>query len=194
MKTRFFRAAAAAALALAAQAATAQAPVPEALVDRFVASLPDSFLTRTPDGTADPAQMARLTELNPDRADEIRPILEVYQVCVTTIVNSATDAAFRDIAQRLGSAKVARLTAFYRGPDFPVFKALVDRTDKGENLSDAEMATFARVMAQYPVTDLYTQFKRYEEEIAKDTVFITNVTKCSLAKKQALIRAKLRYN
>lgn len=194
MKTSLFQAMAAVSLAFATQAAPAQAPVPEALIDRFVASLPDALLSRTADRTADPAQLARLTELNPGRADEIRPILEVYQTCMTTVVNAATDAAFRDMAQRLGSAKVARLTAFYQGPDFLLFKAMVDRTDKGESLSDAETATIARVMAEYPIPELYAQFKRYEEEIGKDAALIAKLTKCSLGKKQALIGAKLRYN
>ena len=194
MRTRFIQAMAAASLVVATQAAPAQAPVPEALVDRFVASLPDALVPRTADSAADPAELERLTALNPGRADAIRPILGAYQQCVTTIVNALASTAFRDIAQRLGSAKVTRLTAFYKGPDYPLFTTLVERTDRGESLSDPETAALARVMAEYPLVDLYGQFKRFEEEMGKDAALIARITKCSLAKKQALIGAKLRYN
>jgi hypothetical protein len=89
---------------------------------------------------------------------------------------------------------VTRLTEFYQGRDFHTFKALVDRTDKGETLSDSETALLSRLMTEYPLPELYAQFKRFEGELGADAAFVGKITKCSLAKKQALIGARLSYN
>ena len=194
MTTRLFPAIAAVSLALATQAALAQAPVSEAVIDRFVASLPDVLLPKSVDRTPDPAELDRLSGLNPGRVEELRPILETYQECILVVINAKTEAAFRDFARQLGTAKVTRLTQFYQGPDFLTFRALIDRTNQGETLSDTETATLSRLMTEYPLPELYAQFKRFEDELKVDTAFVGKITKCSLAKKQALIGARLAYN
>jgi hypothetical protein len=192
------RAVAAAALALQSLAAAAQPPKPapasEAAIDGLIAVLPDAALLTTVDRKADPAQLERLTGFNPGRADEIRPILETYQTCISLVVNESTLAMIRGVATQLGEAQVKRLTAFYGGPDFARFKELTDRSNRGETLSAADTAVLGGMFARYPIARYRDAVQQRMDAMAQDAPLITKLTKCSLDKKQALILAKLRYN
>ena len=59
------------------------APASDALVERFMAVIPDSNALRNPQWDIDPAQVTRLTELNPDRAVDIEAVRETYRRCTS---------------------------------------------------------------------------------------------------------------
>jgi hypothetical protein len=185
---------AAALVALQSVASPAAPPASDAYIDRFLATVPDIEKTRIVDRAADPEDLARLTELNPGRADEIRPILETYTECISVIVNAGTIELIRNAARGLGEARAMQMAAFYRSPDSAVFAGLIERTNKGEALSDAESARLGAILARYPISQFNDQMKKLTDAMPEDQALVTAMTRCSLAKKQAFIEGKIRYN
>jgi hypothetical protein len=134
-----------AALVVAAQAeAPPAAPAGDALINRFIAVIPD------PGSEPDPTELEHLTTLNPGRSGEIVPILQRFSRCR----NAYGITALRRVAAGLGEAQLTRLIAFYEGDDFRIFERLAARPE--EALSEQERAERDRILAAYPLAEFMT--------------------------------------
>src|SRR5687767_6744501 len=80
----------------------AVAPASDALVDRFMAVIPDAASLDRIDRTADPIELDRLHALNPGRLDEIRRVLEEHAGCISPIRNAQTRNMLRSVVRQLG--------------------------------------------------------------------------------------------
>ena len=140
------------ALSLAAgqPAAAVERPSPE-LVERFLAALPDAGRLDRVERSADPAELERLTRLNPGREDDIRPVLEAHAACASPFQNAIARAALRRAAERLERADLERMLQFYHSEDLGRLDALGARLGAGETLGAADQAELDRIVAAYPV-------------------------------------------
>ncbi|HEX8064614.1 MAG TPA: hypothetical protein VF535_15545, partial [Allosphingosinicella sp.] len=128
----------AAALLLAAQAQSAsaqpaqpaQAAPSEALIDRFIAILPDREQIDSVDSEIDAGELKTLVALNPGKEAQVRSILQVNLTsCTGPAISAGTLRMLRTVARGLGAEKLQRLVAFYEGPDFAKFSALAARME-----------------------------------------------------------------
>ena len=135
---------------LAAPAAAAQAPVPpapEALVDRYMAAIPQSR-DEVNAGRAE-NEVARLLRANPG-GDEaaVRAAVDALETCFSSTLNANTDGAIRATVRAMGAEKLDRLIAFYIGPDHRAFAAIVDANEHGE-MTEAQRAERRRIESSY---------------------------------------------
>jgi hypothetical protein len=175
-----------------ANAQQAQARANEELIEHFLSVLPDANALDAPPA-ADELEIERLVALNPGRADQIRPILLAYAECMAPTIRGTTFNLLRNAARSLGEAKLSRLIDFYEGSDYRTFSNLSDRNDRGERLTDAEFETMGRIMASYPLTELYQAMQASGTAMQQDQDFVTAATRCSMQKRAALIRVRLRF-
>ena len=178
----------AALLLVATDPAPVGAPSP-ALVDRFMAALPDAHRLSEVDRTADPAELARLSRLNPGKADAIRPVLEAYAACASPINNAISESGLRFAAQQLGSAKLEQLIRFYEGEDVRRVVALTAQMGPGGTLPPAEQAELERILAAYPLAEFNALLTGgMPEFFAAQTDRIAALDRCTEAKEAALAR------
>ena len=192
---RPFALAAAALLALHALPGLAQAPdaaPSEALVERFLAVLPDRDEIEAVDAEVDPAELSALAALNPSKEAQIRSILEANLACSGEAITAGTLRMLRTIARDLGEARLARLVSFYEGPDYAAFTALGARLGSDSGPSPEDEAAMAKLMEAYPLQAWHDQLNRAEEIITADEGFLGAAMKCSEAQMDALEAAGLR--
>ena len=171
-----------------ADPAPAEAPSP-ALVDRFMAAIPDAHRLSQVDGTADTAELARLSRLNPGKAEAIRPVLEAYAECASPINNAISESGLRFAARQLGQAKLEQLIRFYEGEDFRRVVALTERMQPGGTLPSAEQAELERILATYPLAEFNALLTGgMPEFFAAQTDRIAALDRCTEAKDAALAR------
>ena len=185
----------AALLVLQAQPAPAQAPEAapsEALVDRFLAVLPDRDQIGAADTEVDAAELSGLVALNPGKDAQVRAILEASLPCSNQAISAGTLRMLRTIARGLGQARLQRLVSFYEGPDFAAFSALAARMDGNAAPSADDKAAMAKLMEAYPLQAYYDQLSRADQIVAADKGFMTAAMKCAEEQMAALEAAGLK--
>jgi hypothetical protein len=187
--------AAAAFLALQAQSLPAQAPPPapsEALIDRFIAVIPDRDEFEKPPTEIDPAELSGLVALNPGKEAKVRAVLKANLACTGPAVTAGGHRMLRTVARDLGEEKLKRLVSFYEGPDYAAFKALALRMQGKETPSAEDSAAMARLMGAYPLQAFIDGMGRAPEIFAADEGFMTAATKCASEQMEALEAAGLK--
>ncbi|MGA9582567.1 MAG: hypothetical protein WBR13_11440 [Allosphingosinicella sp.] len=186
---------AAALLALQAQPLAAQAPPvapSEALIDRFIAVIPDRDEFDRPPSEIDPAELSGLVALNPGKEAQVRSILKANLACTGPAVVAGSHRMLRTVARELGEEKLKRLVAFYAGPDYAAFESLAARMEGRADPSDEDKAALAKLMAAYPLQAFLDQMNRAPEIIAADEGFMAAATKCATEQMEALEAAGLK--
>jgi hypothetical protein len=188
--------AAAAFLALQAQSLPAQAPPTaaptEALVERFIAVIPDREEFDKPPSEIDPAELSGLVALNPGKEAQVRKVLKANLACTGPAVVAGSHRMLRTVARALGEEKLKRLVSFYEGPDYAAFKALAGRMEGARTPSAEDSAALARLMGTYPLQAFIEGMGRAPEIIAADEGFMTAATKCASEQMEALEAAGLK--
>lgn len=177
-----------------APARTAQAASVEALIDRFIAVLPDQEEISRGGSEIDPAELARLSALNPGKEPKVRSILQANLACSGPAVTAATLRMLRTIGRNLGEARLRKLVGFYEGPDYTAFGALVARMEGNPTPAAADRGAMAKLMEAYPLQAFYDQISRAEEMFMADQVFTDSAMKCASAQMEALDAAGLKSN
>ena len=191
----FVIAAAAALLLFQSQSAPAQAPGPapsEALVERFLAVLPDRDQIDALAGEVDPAELSALAALNPGKEAQVRSILEASLACSGEAISAGTLRMLRTVARDLGEAKVERLIRFYEGPDYAAFAALGPRMDGAAKPSPEDQAALARLMEAYPLQDWLDRLNGAQAIFEADEGFMSAALKCAGEQTKALEAAGLK--
>ncbi|HEX9946669.1 MAG TPA: hypothetical protein VGA98_03935 [Allosphingosinicella sp.] len=194
--------AAAGLIALVAQPASAQpasaraapAAPSEALIDRFIAVLPDRDAIGAAGQEIDEAELGRLTALNPGKGAQVRSVLQSNLACTGPAITAGSLRMLRTVARNLGDAKLQKLVSFYEGPDYAAFGALAARMEGKTPPSAEDSAAMAKLMGTYPLQAFYDQLSRAEEIIAADPGFMTAAMKCATEQMDALEAAGLKSN
>lgn len=187
--------AAAAFLALQAQPLPAQAPPAapsEALIDRFIAVIPDREEFEKPPTDIDEAELTRLVALNPGKEAQVRKVLKANLACTGPAVKAGGNRLLRTVAKELGEENLKRLVSFYEGPDYAAFKALAGRMEGNAKPSAEDSAALARLMGTYPLQAFIDRMGRAPEIFAADEGFMTAATKCASEQMEALEAAGLK--
>lgn len=190
-------AAAFALLALQPQPGFAQAPEAapsEALIDRFIAVLPDREALSEAGEEIDPGEMSRLAALNPGKEAQVRAILQKNLECTGPEITAGSLRMLRTVARGLGEARLKKLIGFYEGPDYAAFAALATRMEGKSTPSAEDSAAMAKFMGTYPLQAFHQQLGRAEEIIASDQGFMTAAMKCASEQMDALEAAGLKSN
>lgn len=166
----------------------------EALVDRFIAAIPDREAMTAADGEIDSGELERLTALNPGKEAQLRGILEANVACTDPAIAAGTLRMMRTIARDLGEEKLKKLVGFYEGPDYAAFQALALRMESAAAPSAGDKAAMARFMAAYPLQDFMDGMNRAGQIIAGDKVFVTAAMDCAEKQMAALDAAGLKAN
>lgn len=169
---------------------TAQAETKSELADALIAAMPQEYQTEG----VDQDELLRLTQLNPGKKDTLSGILGEYSHCVTPLINQASFELLHRVAMSLSEDQIKSLTSFYSGPEFAPFASLSDKTDAGQVLNEAEQKYMDNMMASYPMTEFYDAMMEQQGAAATGEKFVGQVTQCSVAKKAALVREKLKFN
>jgi hypothetical protein len=177
-------------LAAFALLAAAPAPVDEARFQHFLKVLPDA--KAAPSIGADPAETARLSKLNPGRQKEVEAVLAADARCTAPAREAAILHMARAAADRLGPERLDRMIAFYEGPDFPRFNALVDAQAGGKSLSPADKTEFDRLVAAYPLREFAEAMQVSGNALFTDEAVGAVFARCADARVAAFARAKLK--
>lgn len=187
--------AAAALIALQAGPAPAQAPdsAPSAaLVERFIAGLPDRAEIDAGSAEVDPAELSALTALNPGKEAQVRSILEANLACSNEAISAGTLRMLRIVARDLGEDKLTRLIGFYEGPDYAAFETLGLRMAGTATPSPEDRAAMAKLMEAYPLQAWLDRLNGAQEIIAADEGFMTAAMACAEQQMKALEAAGLK--
>ncbi|HLL31539.1 MAG TPA: hypothetical protein VK403_11130 [Allosphingosinicella sp.] len=178
----------------AGEAQTAQAAPSEALVERFVASLPDQEEIHAAPTEIDAAELNRLLALNPGKEAQLRSILKANLACTGPAVTAGTLRMLRTVARALGTERLQKLVSFYEGPDYAAFKALGLRMESAAVPVAEDKAAMAKLMAAYPLQAFLDHMNRAGDIIAADQGFMTAAMNCASQQVDALTAAGLRAN
>lgn len=192
-----FAIAAAALLALQAPPVSAQATQAapsEALVNRFIASIPDQEEINAVPTEIDAGELSRLVELNPGKEAQLRSILKANLACTGPAITAGTLRMLRTVARELGTDRLQKLVSFYEGPDYAAFKTLGLRMESAAAPSAEDKAAMTKLMAAYPLQAFIDQMGRAGEIIAADQGFMTAAIKCASEQVDALTAAGLKAN
>lgn len=186
-----------AAALLALHAPPAPAPAPEAapseaLIDRFLAVLPDRDQISAVDTEIDAAELTRLVALNPGKEAQIRPILQANLACTAPAISAGSLRMLRTVGRNLGAEKLQKLVSFYEGPDYAAFQAVAARMEGGADPSAQDKAALAKYMETYPLQAFLDQMNRAGEIIAADQGFMSAAMKCASEQVEALTAAGLK--
>lgn len=180
--------------AMAFQAAEPQpvAPASDALVDRFLAVIPDADVLRNPQWDLDAAQVTRLGELNPDRSEDIEAVRESYRRCTAPTAARITLQLFRETARSLGEEKLGRLITLYQNSDFTILENIARRNEAGETVSPADLAEAERITSAYPVRDYVESLSRAQSGLFQDQALVETMVRCETEMRSALASRNLR--
>ncbi|HEX8307148.1 MAG TPA: hypothetical protein VF645_01860 [Allosphingosinicella sp.] len=165
----------------------------EALVDRFIAVLPDRD-SMAPPAEIDPAELARLAALNPGKEAQVRSVLKSNLACTGPAITAGSRRMLGTIARNLGEARVRKLIGFYAGPDYAAFGALAERMGASAKPSAEDSAAMAKYMGTYPLQAFHEQLSRAEEIVAADPGFMSAAVRCASEQIEALEAAGLKAN
>ncbi|HEX8223156.1 MAG TPA: hypothetical protein VF605_05000 [Allosphingosinicella sp.] len=187
--------AAAALLVLQTGSGLAQAPgaAPgEALVERFIAVLPDREEIDAGSAEVDPAELSALAALNPGKEAQVRSILQANLACSNEAISAGTLRMLRTVARDLGEARLTRLIGFYEGPDYAAFEALGLRMSGTATPSAEDRAAMSKLMEAYPLQAWLDRLNGAQEIIAADDGFMTAAMECAEQQMNALEAAGLK--
>lgn len=186
--------AAAALLALQPQPGRAEAAAApsEALVERFLAVLPDRAAIEAVDSEVDPAELSALAALNPGKEARVRAILEANLACSGEAISAGTLRMLRSAARDLGEERLTRLVGFYEGPDYAAFEALGLRMAGPAAPAAEDRAAMAKLLEAYPLQAWLDRLNQAQEIIAADPGFLTAAMKCAEQQMDALEAAGLK--
>lgn len=170
----------------------AEAAPSEALVDRFIAVLPDRDAISEVGEEIDPDELSRLAALNPGKEAQVRAILQKNLACTGPEITAGSLRMLRTVARGLGEARLKKLISFYEGPDYSAFAALAARMEGKPTPSAADSAAMAKFMGTYPLQAFHSQLSRGEEIIAADQGFMTAAMKCASEQIEAFEAAGLK--
>ena len=178
------------ALAAAAVQAASPAPPSEAQIDRFIAVLPPAASGQQAGPDAfEQLEEAKLREANPGGEARLEPILRAHRQCSQDASKAMVDRMLRETATRMGSEKLERLTAFYDGPDYDRFSALLEKEKAGSQTA-AEKAEFTQLTERYPLEE----FARATQSAATNlfsSAAIVSFAACAEQREKALVAAGL---
>ncbi len=157
------------------------APASDAVIDRFMAAIPD------PGSDPDPQELTYFTSLNPDRAAAVAPILQSFSNCRAAYGRQAV----RRVAGALGEERLTRLIAFYEGEDFRTFDRLVSRPE--EELSTEEQAERGRIISAYPIEDFIAAMQPSNPAFSIDEA-MEMLDQCERERDEAFQRQGLRVS
>lgn len=177
---------------LALQPQAPDAAPSEALVERFIAVLPDRAEIDAIDNEVDAAELSALAALNPGKEAQVRSILEANLACSGEAISAGTLRMLRTVARDLGEAKVKRLISFYEGPDYAAFATLGLRMSATATPSVEDRTAMAKLTETYPLQDWLDRLNRAQEIIAADEGFLSAAMKCAEQQMDALEAAGLR--
>ena len=194
---------AAAAVLLALQPAAAQtAPAPaaqgaqaapsDALIDRFIAALPDQEELGKAGGEIDPAELGRLSALNPGKEAQVRKVLQGNLACTGPAAVAGSLRMLRTVARNLGEARLRKLISFYEGPDYAAFGALAGRMEGKGSPSAEDSSAMAKLMGAYPLQAFEEQLGRAGEILEADQGFMEAALNCASKQVEALEAAGLK--
>ena len=178
--------------ASAQPAPAAQAAPSEALIDRFIAVIPDRDQLDAVSTEIDSGELAALVALNPGKEAQVRSILEANLACSGEAISAGTLRMLRTVARDLGEARVQRLIEFYEGPDYAAFAALGLRMGAAAAPSAEDRAAMAKLLEAYPLQAWLDRLNRAQEIIMADEGFMTAAMKCAEAQMNALEAAGLK--
>jgi hypothetical protein len=184
-------------LFLQAQPVQAQAPEAapsEALIDRFIAVLPDRDAFGAEKQEIDPAELARLVALNPGKEAQVRSVLKANLGCTGPAIEAGSLRMLRTVARNLGDSRLRKLVGFYGGPDYAAFGALAARMGVKPTPSAEDSAAMAKLMGTYPLQAFHEQLSRAEEIISADPGFMSAAMKCASEQVEALEKTGLKAN
>lgn len=186
--------AAAALLVLQTGPGLAQAPgAPSAaLVERFIAVLPDREEIDAGTAEVDPAELSALAALNPGKEAQVRSVLEANLACSNDAISAGTLRMLRTVAGELGEARLTRLISFYEGPDYAAFETLGLRMAGTATPAAEDRAAMAKLMEAYPLQDWLDRLNRAQEIIMADDGFMAAAMKCAEQQMKALEAAGLK--
>jgi hypothetical protein len=182
------------ALAQPAAAPAAQAAPGEALIDRFIAAIPDRDQIDAVATEIDPGELAALAALNPGKEAQIRSILQANLACTGPAIAAGSLRMLRTIARNLGEEKLKRLIAFYEGPDYAAFAALAARMEGKDKPSAEDSAAMAKMMGAYPLQAFHAQLNGAADIIGADQGFMKDAMRCATEQVAALDKAGLKAN
>lgn len=177
-----------------APAKAASAAPTEALIDRFLAVLPDRDQMTAVSTEIDAEELARLAALNPGKEAQLRPILQADLACTEPAVIAGTTRALRTVARDLGAEKLQKLVAFYEGPAYSELAALVARMEGAAEPSEADGAALAKLMEAYPVEAFAERMNRVQDILVADSGFMSATMACAEKQVEALTAAGLKAN
>jgi hypothetical protein len=179
-------------LAMLAGLAAPVPPAPEALVDRYMAAIPQSRDEVNAGRAAN--EVARLLQANPG-GDEaaVRAAVDALEACFSATLNANTDGAIRATVRAMGAEKLNRLIAFYTGPDHAAFAAIVDANEHG-GMSEAQRAERRRIEGSYPVLEFVTLFNAALDIARRDEAFQREARRCRGIEAEMLERRGLRLD
>ncbi len=164
----------------------------EALVDRFIASLPDREAITEAAEEIDAEELARLAALNPGKEARVRAILRTNLACTGPAITAGSLRMLRTVARNLGGDGLQKLVGFYEGPDYAAFAALAARMESQATPSAADSAAMAKFMGTYPLQAFHREMSRAGEIIAADSGFMSAAMKCASEQIEALEAAGLK--
>ena len=180
---------------LQAQPLPAQAPAAgpsEALIDRFIAVIPDRAEFEKPPTEIDSGELGALVALNPGKEAQVRSVLKANLACTGPAIKAGSLRMLRTVAHELGEEKLKRLVGFYEGPDYAAFKTLAARMSGQATPSAEDSAAMAKLMGAYPLQAFIDGMGRAPEIIAADEGFMTDAMKCASQQMDALEKAGLK--
>jgi hypothetical protein len=175
------------------RAQAAQAVPSEALIERFIAVLPDREQLSAVE-EIDPGELRDLVALNPGKETQVRAILQANLACTGPAISAGTLRMLRTVGRNLGAEKLQKLVGFYEGPDYPAFKALAARMEGKAEPTVDDKAALAKYMAAYPLQAFLDQMNRAGEIISADQAFMSAAMKCASEQVDALTAAGLKAN
>lgn len=187
--------AAAALLVLHSAPGLAQAPETapsDALVERFIAVLPDREEIDAAPTEVDAGEVSTLVALNPGKEAQVRSILQANLGCSGEAITAGTLRMLRTVARDLGEARLTRLIGFYEGPDYAAFAALGARMAGNPEPSAEDQAALAKLMEAYPLQAWLDQLNRAQEIMTADQGFMAAAMKCAEQQMNALEAAGLK--
>ena len=170
------------------------AGVSEAVFQKFLSALPEATRLKAPSHSADPAELATISELNPGKEARVRAILDSYEACIGPANDKALEGMFRHVAGKLGAEKIGRLTAFYEGGDRDRADALFERLHAGDTLPEAEQAQADALLAKYPLTEFSDAMMHAGQDLMTDQAFMDTMMACSVTREEAFDREAIRQD
>jgi hypothetical protein len=161
-----------------------------ALVDRFIAAIPEAQRLGLDGRSNDEAEARMLITINPARAAEIRRIADTHAACAAPLLARTTENGLRWLALRLGDGPLTRIIQFHESGDALFLGELEERSRGGEAPNATDQARVERIFAEYPLRDY---FEAIEASYGREDPLAAELIGCDIARDDALTQLGLRY-